>query len=63
MKFDYTDREYRTDCVDGCGSLTDWMESRMVADQVSKNHENSLSHRCAVKERMKQEDDFSVETK
>lgn len=55
MKFDYTDREYRTDCVDGCGSLTIWMVSRMVAEQVSNNHANSLSHRCTIKERMKQE--------
>jgi hypothetical protein len=39
------------------------MESRMVADQVSKNHENSISHRCVVKERMKQEDEFFAEMK
>lgn len=60
MIFDFTDREYRTDCIDGCGSLTDWMVSGRVADQVSKNHENSINHRCVVKEKMKWVDQSSV---
>lgn len=63
MIFDFTDREYRTDCIDGCGSLTDWLTSGMVANQVSKNHENSISHRCRIKERMKREDEFLSGTK
>lgn len=62
MIFDFTDREYRTDCIDGCGSLTDWLESGNVAIQVSKNHENSTSHRCVIKEKMKAVDK-SVENK
>ena len=62
MIFDFTDREYRTDCVDGCGFLTDWLTSGMVAEQVSRNHENSMSHRCAIEERLKREDEFLLET-
>jgi hypothetical protein len=56
MIFDFTDHKYRTDCIDGCGSLTGWMASGRVANQVSTNHENSVSHRCIVKKRTKQED-------
>lgn len=63
MIFDFTDRKYRTDCVDGCGSLTGWMVSGMIANQVCKNHENSIHHRCVVKERMKQENEFLLKTK
>ncbi len=63
MIFDFTDREYRTDCIDGCGSLTDWLVSGIVAQQVSNNHENSTSHRCVVKEKMKWVDRCLVEKK
>ncbi len=62
MIFDFTDREYRTECVDGCGPLTGWLVSGMVADQVSKNHENSLNHRCAVKKRLKGKDELLLKT-
>jgi len=60
MIFDFTNRECRTECIDGCGSLTDWMSSGMVANQVRNNHENSINHRCVVKQRMKP-DEFWVE--
>lgn len=53
---DYSDHEYRTECLDGCGALTAWLQSRMVADQAGNNHENAQSHRWTVKERMKQKD-------
>lgn len=55
MPFDYSDYEYRVICADGCGNLTEWMESREVADQVGKNHEHSTRHRWQVRERMKEE--------
>lgn len=60
MIFDFTDHEYRTDCIDGCGSLTDWLSSGNVANQVKNNHENSINHRCVVKQRMKP-NEFLVE--
>jgi|OpeIllAssembly_1097287.scaffolds.fasta_scaffold979483_2 hypothetical protein len=54
--FDYTDHEYRTECLDGCEAVTGWLYSRMIANQVGKNHENSLAHRWTVQQRMKQKD-------
>jgi hypothetical protein len=54
MYFDYTDHEYRTECLDGCGSLTIWMQSRVVADQAGKNHENAECHRWTLSQRMKE---------
>ncbi len=56
MKFDYTDQEYRTECLNGCGLLTVWMQSRMVAIQAGNNHENSQHHSWNVEQRMKQDD-------
>ena len=55
MKFEYTDQEYRTECLDGCGALTVWLQSSMVADQAGNNHENSEHHRTYIEQRMRQE--------
>lgn len=63
MQFEYTDQEYRTDCIDGCGVLTDWLQSRMVADQAGNNHETEQHHRWTVRQRMKQEDEVFVNRK
>ncbi|MHB1399567.1 MAG: hypothetical protein ACYDAI_15695 [Trichloromonadaceae bacterium] len=60
MKFEYTDQQYRTECLDGCGVLTTWMQSSMVADQAGKNHEHSQDHRWNVEQRMKQQDNAFV---
>jgi hypothetical protein len=56
MQFEYTDHEYRTECLDGCGAVTVWMQSRMVANQAGKNHETALRHRWTVSQRMKEKD-------
>ena len=55
MQFDYTDYHYRVVCADGCGNLTDWIESRIVAEQVGKNHESETRHKWQVRERMQDE--------
>lgn len=55
MQFDYTDYHYRVVCPEGCGDLTDWIESRMVAEQAGKNHEVETRHKCQTRERMREE--------
>lgn len=55
MQFDYTDYHYRVVCSQGCGDLTDWIESRLVAEQVEKNHETLTHHKCQIRERMQEE--------
>lgn len=56
MQFDYTDHEYRTECLDGCGVVTVWMQSVMVADQAGRNHEAAHFHRWTVNQRMKHQE-------
>jgi hypothetical protein len=56
MQFEYSDHEYRTECLDGCGALTAWVQSRMAADQAGINHETAQCHGWAVCERMKQKE-------
>ena len=58
MEFDYTDYESLTVCTEGCGEITDWRQSRIVADQAVKNHEKEKGHKCLVRERMKPEENL-----
>lgn len=56
MDFDYTDHEYLPECTDGCGALTDWLQSKLVADQAGKNHEHEKGHVCVTRVRMRAEE-------
>lgn len=53
MDFDYTDHEYLPQCTDGCGAITGWLHSRMVAGEAGINHEKSKGHSWIVRERLK----------
>jgi len=56
MDFDYTDHEYLPECTDGCGALTDWLQSKLVADQTGKNHHDEQGHAWVVRVRMRAEE-------
>lgn len=56
MEFDYTDHRYRPECKEGCGALTDWLQSRLVADQAGSNHQRERGHAWVVRVRMKDEE-------
>jgi len=40
MELEYTDHEYLVECTEGCGEISDWLQSRFLAEQPIKNHSN-----------------------
>lgn len=55
MEFEYTDHEYLVECTEGCGEMTNWLQSRFLAEQAIKNHAKENSHNCRIIERMRSE--------
>lgn len=51
MDFEYTDTEYLVECTEGCGEITGWLQSRLIAEQVIHNHSKENAHKCQIKER------------
>lgn len=50
MELEYTDHEYLVECTEGCGEISDWLQSRFLAEQPIKNHakEKENSHNCQI---------------
>lgn len=55
MEFEYTDSEYLVECTDGCGEITDWLQSRFLAEQAIKNHADDTAHSCQILQRLRSE--------
>jgi hypothetical protein len=55
MDFDYTEYEYLPECKDGCGAITDWLNSREMAREVGENHGRQTGHEWIVLEKMREE--------
>ncbi|BCS54817.1 hypothetical protein [Geobacter sp. SVR] len=55
MDLDNTDHEYLPECTDGCGALTDWLQSKTVADQAGTNHRKETGHAWVVRVRARSE--------
>jgi len=54
MDFDYTAYEYLPECTDGCGAITDWLNSKEMAREAGDNHSKKTGHSCKVLERMRE---------
>lgn len=52
MDFENTDHEYLAECIDGCGEITGWLQSRHLAEQAISNHSKENAHKCQIKERI-----------
>lgn len=48
MELEYTDHEYLVECTEGCGEISDWLQSRFLAEQPIKNHAKENSHNCQI---------------
>ncbi|WP_198419383.1 hypothetical protein [Geomonas terrae] len=55
MDFDYTKYRYLPECKDGCGAITDWLESREMAREAGENHSKSKGHDWVLREKMREE--------
>ena len=55
MESEYTDYEFLVECTEGCGEITGWLQSRIIAEQAIKNHAKENVHKCQIKERMRPE--------
>lgn len=55
MKLEYTDNEYLVECTEGCGEISDWLQSRFLAEQPINNHSNENSHKCQIIAKMSSE--------
>ncbi len=53
MDFEYTDNEYLVECTEGCGVITGWLQSRLIAEQAINNHSKENQHKCQIIERMR----------
>jgi hypothetical protein len=55
MEFEFTDHEYLVKCTEGCGEITNWLQSRFLAEQAIHNHTKENSHKCQIIQRMRPE--------
>jgi len=54
MEHDYTAYDYLPECKDGCGKITDWLNSKEMAMEVGENHAKKTGHRWKVVEKMRE---------
>lgn len=54
MQHDYTAYEYLPECKDGCGKITEWMQSKEIANEAGENHGRQKGHRFKILERMRE---------
>lgn len=55
MDFDYTKYVYLPECKEGCGAITDWLNSREMAREAGENHGRQTGHEWTLLEKMREE--------
>lgn len=55
MDFDYSKYEYLPECKDGCGAITNWLNSREMAREVGENHAEQTGHAWKLLEKMREQ--------